>query len=156
MRRQLSSRATFVYKFIVPALWVGLFGGATAMLFVGPGALRGDPGVDLLRWAFLALFASITPLLYWLLVRLKVVTLLEDSLEISNFTTSLQVPLRDVERVSGSVMLNPPVIWLELRQPVAFGRRLVFMPPLRLFGGFRRDPLVEELRDLVSRSATRG
>ncbi len=154
MRRELSSRATFLYKFIVPALWIGFFGGATTLLFAAPGGLRDDPGVAQIRWAFLALFTIVTPILYWLLVGLKTVALLDQSLEISNFSRSLRVPLRDVERVSGSVIVNPRVIWLDFRRPTEFGSRVVFMPPLRIFAGFRRDPLVEELRVLIARAAT--
>ena len=59
------------------------------------------------------------------------------------------MPFADIARISGSRFLNPPVVRLDLRRPGAFGARLVFVPPARLFG-LGEHPAVRELREIVS------
>src|SRR5207302_5030264 len=75
-RRQLSSRMTFFYKFILPAIWISGFLPGTAGFFAG--AFRdqnGNPASMDMCWAFLAATVAGAIFLYWTCVRLKVVWL---------------------------------------------------------------------------------
>ena len=86
---------------------------------------------------------------YWSCMRLKRVRLRGDILLISNFETEIEVPLGDVERVSGSLLVNPELVWLRFRRSTEFGTKVVLMPPIRFFHGFTRHPLVEELQEML-------
>ena len=86
---------------------------------------------------------------YWISIRLKKVTLEDDLLVISNFKTQVKIPLRDIERVSGSILMNPELVWLHLASPTEFGSKIVFMAKFRFFSGLTRHPVVEELERLI-------
>lgn len=145
--RLLSSRSTWLYKYALGTLWIAGFAGVTLAMFVAPQAFGED--VSELR----PLFAGATLLgaafFYWHSMRLKRVRQRGDVLLISNFRREIEVPLRDVERVSGSVLVTPELIFLRFRRPTAFGDRIVFMAPWRPVQGLNRHPLVRELRQLA-------
>jgi hypothetical protein len=50
-------------------------------------------------------------------MRLKKVSLTADVFVISNYRSRIDVPLRDVERVSGSRFMSPELIRLRFRRP---------------------------------------
>ena len=90
--------------------------------------------------------------IYWSCVRLKRVSLRGSTLIVSNYRREVAVPFRDVEGVSGSILLSPEVIWLRCRRPTSFGRTIMFMPRIRLTLGFSHHPFVDQLRALIANS----
>jgi hypothetical protein len=52
--RTISSAQTLVMKFVVPVLWIGVFGFGTAMLFRTGDALGQRPPPPDMKWLFLA------------------------------------------------------------------------------------------------------
>ena len=153
MRRNLSSSWTFFYKVVLPVLWIGGFAVGTLSLFlVEPSSWSPSPPTAEMRWAFLGGTLLGSLFLYWFGMRLKTVALDGDVLVISDRGRDVLVPLRDVERVSGSVLMNPELIWLHFRRPTDFGTKVLFMPPLRFFGRYTRHPLVAELEALIARA----
>jgi hypothetical protein len=88
-------------------------------------------------------------LLFWNPMRSKVLKLDGDRLIVSNYFRETVIPLRDVDRVSGSILISPEFVSIHLKTPSAFGSKIVFLPPVRFFVGFNRHPLVAELRALV-------
>ncbi|MCA9513202.1 MAG: hypothetical protein KC560_21000 [Myxococcales bacterium] len=147
---RLSSKQTFLYKFVLPTVWIVAFGGATALMFVAPEWLDPEEDVSALRWIFLAALVAGTALFYWACMRAKVVSLDGADFVISNYRTTIRVPLRDVERVSASLLVNPELVWLHFRRPTELGSRIVFIPEPRVFGGFSRHPLARRLAELVA------
>ncbi|MBZ5535647.1 MAG: hypothetical protein LAO31_06795 [Acidobacteriia bacterium] len=147
--RDLSSKWTWFYKFALPALWIGGFAAISLSMIIAPNSW-GVRDFRELGWVFLAVTVFGTVLFYWSCMRLKRVRLRGDVLLISNFETEIEVPLRDVERVSGSLLVNPELMWLRFRRPTEFGTKVVFMPPFRFFHGFTRHPLVEELQEILN------
>jgi len=101
-------------------------------------------------WLFLPITIAGAAAFSWFASRLKWVTLHGNVLVVSGLRRKIEVPLRDVETVSGSVLMNPELVWLHLRHPTEFGSSIVFMPPIRLLR-LRplRHPLVSELTSLV-------
>jgi len=146
--RTLSSRWTWFYKFAFPTLWIGGFGIGTLQMFLDPDSFSGDDPRDV-RWAFMAALLLGSAVIYWSCIRVKRVSLDTDAFLISNYRDEIRVPLHDVERVSGSVLWNPELIWLHFRRPTRFGSRVVFIAPMRFFG-FGRHPLARELNSLVT------
>jgi hypothetical protein len=147
--RDLSSKWTWFYKFALPTLWIGLFAYSTLIMFIASDSWGARDSREL-GWVFLGLTVLGTLFLYWSCIRLKRVRLRGDVLVISNFETEIEVPLRDVDRVSGSLLVNPELVWLRFRRPTEFGTKVVFMPPIRFFHGFTRHPLVEELQEMLN------
>ena len=153
MRRNLSSAWTVIHKVVFPALWIGAFALGTSCLFLSePRTRSGASPPPEMRWVFLVATVLGSVVLYWFGMRLKRVALDGDRLIISDFGREMEVPLRDVERVTGSILMHPELIWLHFRRPTEFGTKIVFMPPARFLGGYSRHPLVAELRALVAQS----
>ena len=155
--RTLSSSLTFLYKFIFPVWWIGWFAFVTAAMFVAPNSFtpRGNAqmSVEEARMFFLAATIVGGMGLYWLCMRLKKVTLKENDLVISNFRKVVGVPLQDVERVSGSVLIHPELVWLHFRRPNGFGSKVVFMGKARFSFGLSVHPIVRELQAVIGKAS---
>ena len=147
--RTLSSHWTFLYKFIFPVLWIGGFAGATLAMFIAPDSFKGDGDIREFRMFFLVITILGSVALYWCCMRLKKVRLKEDTLLISNFRKELKIPLRDVARVAGSILMHPELVWLHFRSPTEFGLKVVFMGKSRISFGLTRHPVVKELEHLI-------
>ena len=143
MREELSSSLTFAYKYLGTAASCALFG--FAIFNESFGRPYWGP-FGLLFWSFGILFA------YWMFGRLKKVEISESTLFISNYLKSVEVPLHDVESVSGSILLSPELVWIRFRRPTEFGDKIVFMAKWRPFAGWSRHPVVHRLRDLLGDS----
>ncbi|MBP1747595.1 MAG: hypothetical protein H6Q52_134 [Deltaproteobacteria bacterium] len=145
--RTLSSEWTLFYKFIFPVLWTGIFAGITLVMFMAPDLFSAKGNFQPV--IFLAMTILGSAWWYWISIRLKKVTLEDDLLVISNFQTQVKIPLRGIERVSGSILMNPELVWLHLASPTVFGSKIVFMAKFRFFSGLTRHPVVEELERLI-------
>ena len=155
MNRQLSSQWTLFYKVIFPTIWIGGFALATGLMFISPNGWNVNQDVREFRWTFLLALIVGAVFIYWSCIRMKKVWLAQNLLIISNYVKEISVPLQQVERVSGSIFMTPELVWVHFRRPTVFGARIVFMPKLRLLGGFLKHPIVEELRQLT-KEASRG
>ena len=150
----LSSSLTFFNKFVFPTVWIGGFALGTFLMFFAPDGVKGDVREG--RWIFFGATIVGATFFYWASMRLKRVSLVDDELVISNYRRTIRVHLRDVERVSSSVLMHPELMWLHLRRPTEFGTRIVFMPKQRFFGGYTRHPLAKRLNALLRRTSRSG
>lgn len=132
-------------------MWIGGFGFGTLMMLLAPDSFAGDD-VRAIRGDFVTILAVGSALIYWSCIRVKRVSVDSDSFLISNYHEEIRVPLRDVERVSASLLMHPELIWLHFRRPTRFGSRIVFIAPMRLFA-LGRHPLAQELNSLVASHA---
>lgn len=142
-RRRLSSSLTFAFKFLLPPVWIA------ALLTSGffPLAdLRAGHWVLLvfLLVAFLVVYGATC-------FRLKRVALRGDVLRIGNFVREIEVPLVDVEQVTWSLLFKTDLAFLHFRRPTGFGKKVLFMPSLRLFHAWTRwpHPAVTELQRCI-------
>ena len=150
--RRLSSSWTWFYKFVFPPLWIGGFGFAAVLLLQDPQAAHstqdtGNPGL-----IFLVMLIAVSLLMYATCMRFKYVELDNSELVISNYRDTIRVPLRDIESVWASRMINPEIMSLRFRTPTQFGTRIIFMPPMRFQLGFTQHPLAKELEEMVRRA----
>lgn len=147
--RALSSSMTFYYKFVFPTLWIGGFAFVTILMFTAPDSFKGNTDIRGVRTIFFIVTISGAVLFYWCCMRLKRVGFKDNVLIVSNFRKEIIIQLGDVDRVSGSFMIHPELIWLHLRRPTDFGDKIVFTPKWRFFSGFTRHPMVGELQKLT-------
>jgi hypothetical protein len=105
-----------------------------------------------MRWVFLfALFPGAAMLYFWG-IRLKVVSVDEEFLYISDYHKEIAAPLTEVIRVSEITWLNQCPVTIHLARPCEFGRKIAFMPPVRFFSFFEPEPVAKELRELARQS----
>ena len=146
--RTISSMQTFVMKFIFPALWIGGFTLFTLSLFLRPATA---PDAEM-KWVFLLVTLVGGIFISRFCVRLKRVVLDDTALLVSNYRQELTIPLQDVERVSELRWVNIHPVTIHLLRPSEFGDRIVFIPTFRIFSWGSRHPVVDELREAVTRA----
>ncbi len=149
MRVLLSSRLTFAYKVILPALLGAFWSATTALLFTDPAQVQwGSGGSPPLwaKWLFLVGLVFAGGVFWRVCYPLKRIALQDGQLRISNFLREIVVPLDDIQRggferdteidESASVGLvlgitltrRRPLAALELRHDTAFGHFIEFLP----------------------------
>ncbi|MEW6746416.1 MAG: hypothetical protein AB1486_27050 [Planctomycetota bacterium] len=150
MPRPLSSRLTILYKFILLPFWITIYGGAIVLILSMPDSevTGGERQLFLTVFPLIGVAGAI--FFAWLFLPLKKVELEGASLRISNFAHRITVPLAEVEAVSGSILMNPDLIWVRFHHPTEFGVKIVFAAPYRFFAGWGRHSLVHELQALVA------
>lgn len=149
MKRTLSSLQTFLMKIIFPVIWIPLFGFGTLTRifggFEGPGP---QP-----TWLFLVIWIAASAFIYWNCVRLKVVSVDDNFLYVSNYLKEIAVPLSEIYDVTENLWINIHPVTIHLRSPSEFGDKIVFMPKTRLFAFFSSHPVVDELKELARSSS---
>lgn len=148
--KKLSSKSTFFYKRIFPAIWFGfiIFFILTA-LFVD----RRDSNADVMIFVVPVFMAVIG---YFIMKNL-VFDLMDEvydegsSLLFKNKGRTVRVNLTDIKNVSYSVMVNPPRVTISLRHKTEFGDELSFSPPAGLIP-FKKNPDIKELIDRIDRA----
>ena len=137
MPRVISSEQTFITKFILPVV-------VAAVLAYGlPRA--GSRVLPILAPVGVLLMASI----YWFYVRLKKVAIDSDGLVISNYVREVQVPWRDVIKVTGNRWKKTHQVTITFDREIGFGTSIVFMPKFRFLWPGREHPIAQELRELM-------
>jgi hypothetical protein len=147
--RTLSSAQTFYMKFVLPTMWISMFGlGALAMFL---GGLRGPdntPPPEGMKWGFLAVWIAGTTFLYWGCASLKKVRVVDSALYVSNYLREIRIPFDAVRDVTENRWINIHPVTIHLRFATDFGDRITFMPKMRIFT-WRSHPVVAELRELA-------
>ena len=145
----ISSRLTAFHKWIVPIFMFGV------IVFIGVRAsddpeFREQPVLMLLPVA-LAVFALL--LVRFFLWRLA--DEVEDHghyLVVRRGSDEDRIALSDIERVTGTNLVNPPRVTIHLRRPGSFGDTVTFTPVMRFMPNpFGRHPVVDELAERVER-----
>jgi hypothetical protein len=135
--RVISSAQTFVTKFILPFVAVGVL----------------TYGISLARSRAWLLFAPLGALvvasIYWYYVRLKKVSVDPDGLVISNYVRQVRVPWRDVIKVTGSRWEKTHHVTVTFDRDIGFGTSIIFMPRFRFLWPGQEHPVAQELRDLM-------
>jgi hypothetical protein len=135
--RVISSAQTFITKFILPFVVVGIL----------------TYGISLARSRAWLLFAPLGVLvvlsIYWYYVRLKKVAVDSEGLVISNYVRQVRVPWRDIVKVTGSRWEKTHHVTVTFDRDIGFGTSIIFMPRFRFLGPGQEHPIAQELRDLM-------
>jgi len=125
---RISSRLTFVWKFIFLPVWIVGFGIGALGLWLDMGQGNGHlPSVEKKREILVAWIGGVTFLL-WSCAGLKKVRMDSTHLYISNFRTEISVPLIDIVDITYHRWLNLPAV-IHFRTPTVFGPSIKFLPP---------------------------
>jgi len=120
--RTLSTVLTFFLKFVLPPLWIVLFGEAVCSALFGGGRSSGSVAVLLLAWI------AGTVLLWFSGMRLKRVRRVGSILRISNYRHEIAMPLSAVDRIEENRWIRGRPITVHFNRGTRFGTCIVFMP----------------------------
>jgi hypothetical protein len=151
MRRTYSSPLTVFWKFIFPALLIGGWSYGTVQ-WLGEFRNRDGPAHSSGEiWLAIVSSAALVACYVWWAKRLKRVEADDHALYISNYITEIRVPLSELTAVSERRSGKHFTLSIELRNPSAFGKRIVFRPRPRLYwSGIH--PVARELHALCEKA----
>jgi hypothetical protein len=148
MKRQISSKITFISKNGVPSLV--LFGWAVAIF-----AILFDSGKDgqlplplLVKILFPAIFFVIFAVIFWLSMRLKAVSIDDKFLYISNYLKESSVPFLNIRDITELRLRGHPVT-IHFKEKTEFGEKITFLPKMRFFNFAGSHPVVSELKEFA-------
>ncbi|HUI13908.1 MAG TPA: hypothetical protein VL048_10625 [Xanthobacteraceae bacterium] len=145
----LSSRMTFFYKVVLPAVWISGLGTGTLLMWVS-----GGPPVAA-KWWFLVVWCLGTAVTLWTCVPLKRLRTDGGNLYISNYLDKIVVPAGLIDRVTENRWINIHPVTIYFREDTEFGRKIVFMPKARFAFCWTSHPVVGEI-ETMARSAAAG
>ena len=153
--RSLSSRLTFVIKFLLPPFMFCTFG---LLVFMSWNVyLRGGANSRLLAFACVVTVIWIT--ISWMCWRwgvpVKHVQLIDSNLRVSNYLRHFDVPLTAIKRISENRWINSNPVTLEFDRHTLFGDSIMFMPTWRIYPMASPHPVLAELEQAVAQARLR-
>ena len=143
-RIYLSTRFTFIHKFVLPVVFVLGAIWFAVEFFEGWLYLPGDVpgGFMLIVWGMVAV-----NLLWigWIAIRSYKVTADAENFYVSNYRKEIVIPRAELYEATEMRWVQPYWITLHLRGPSEFGEKIVFIPPWRFAAFWTANPLVDEL-----------
>ena len=110
-------------------------------VFTQPFQLFGDGPIALV------FLVAATAWAYWWASRLKWASVDNENLYVSGWRKEMAIPLEEIDRVWD--MLGGYPVFVHLKSPSAFGRRILFIAPQDPLLMFSSHPVAAELRELV-------
>jgi hypothetical protein len=148
---ELSTRWTYFYKYIFPALWIGGFASGTCVMWFQSLVNRAaDPEIASMRWIFLLATIVGSTVIIWSSRRLKKVSMDGQFLYVSDFSNEIQVPLSAISKVTENRWDNSHPVTIYFSQPTDFGQKITFMPTIRMFGFWSSHPVVDKIRSAAN------
>ena len=125
--RELSTRLTLFYKYILIVIWIVFFGCLTykaVVLKMGEGSSYHH---YIVVWGVIALFILFT------VSNIKKVLLKKDKLIVSNFFRSEEINLSNIKGINGTTYLSPKLIWFTLKKRSTFGVKNYIYSPIQKY-----------------------
>ncbi len=159
MPRVISSSITVFYKFVFPTIWLAPFAIGTCGLYINAvmntnAQARGQSQLLCIPFTMALLVGGAC--FYELFKRLNKVAIDRDHLLVCNYFSEFVVPLSDIESVTEIVWINIHPVTISFKTETPFGKKIVFMPKMRLFGAFQTHPVVAEQRELAAQPKPLG
>jgi hypothetical protein len=150
LRRELSSKASFIHRILVP---IALVGGVTLMLWRF--ASFSEDGSSVAASTIFAMVIYSTMIaLAWYLSRAKRVWLEGDELVVADFSEETRYSLKSIDQVTATRFWSPEQVRILFRLPGGVDKTIFFFPPIRWFTFFSQHPIAEEIRQLAHASAS--
>ena len=125
--RQVSSNLTLVLKIFFPTFWLVFFGLLAIAVWLSstePGDMLGR--IDL-KLGVTAFFLTGAALLYFTFLQLKRVEMDGEFIFATNYFKSVRYPWADVEKILQQPFLGFYIVYVHLKAPGSFGRKLIFL-----------------------------
>jgi hypothetical protein len=149
--RRISSRFTYFYKRVFPALWFGFLAVFIAIPIVGSWTGSTESQWSLapafVMPAFMAVFG-------YVLMKKLIFDLVDDVFEdgdtlvVKNRGRDDRIALADIKNVNYSPLMSPPRVTLSLRKNSVFGDKVTFCGPIQMMP-FAAHPTINELIERV-------
>ena len=145
MRRELSSKITPLYRWVIPTiLTIGAIVVVWRLAGVGmPG--RPEPESLILAIAVAALLIVLARIFD----KGKRVWIDEKTLIVSDYRTETRIDLSEIKSVEATRFIKPDRVCVRFSRPTKFGDSIVFFPPSHWFHLSLRNPIAEELERLA-------
>lgn len=141
MRKRLSTRLTFFWKYIFSTVWFFGFGTATLIELINGGEL----GI-----VFVLAFAFGSLLIYYIFVRAQKVEITNKYLYVSDFRKTVKIPLTNITYVADNVIFKPRPIFIKFKEDTEFGKQIMFIAYTQPFLFYSTHPAVNEIRSRVN------
>jgi hypothetical protein len=151
MKRELSSKLTFVAKVVMPGLWILVWFVMTLTALVGVDGRTGPPPP-----LFFVMGIGGTAILYFTVMRYMKVSVGESFLYVSNYLKEIKIPLSDIGDVTEIVWLRGHPVTIHLKRRSEFGSKITFMPHSQGLKFLSPHPVVGELKELAQRNDAEG
>jgi hypothetical protein len=148
--KKLTSRRTFFFKRVFPAIWFGFLG-----IFILLSMFAGIKGNGL-EIVFFIVPLSMAVFGYFMMKKL-VFDLIDEvydegqTLLFKNGGTEVRINLTDIKNVSYATAVNPPRVTISLRQETELVKELTFSPPASLIP-FMKNKDIEDLIDRIDKA----
>jgi hypothetical protein len=130
MNEQISSRSTFITKWVFPIAWFGFL-----VLFVVESATHGMSGENAL-FILVPIFMSVMGFFFFKALVWDLADVVHDQgthLLIRRRGVEDRIPFENIMNVSSTPFMNPPRVTLRLVKPSAFGTHVSFSPKSAAF-----------------------
>ncbi len=142
MKRELSSKQTFLLKIILPIFFTVIF---TAAILVIIFSSKNDEILPIIIvFPLIGLFGILA--MYFTVMRYKKVSVDDRFLYVSNYCKEIKVPLSNIADVTEIKWIRTRPITIHLKRDSEFGRKIVFTPKMNGFRIFADNPLIAELK----------
>lgn len=149
MSSRLHSQFTFVYKWILPLIWIPGFGLGVIFVAFGWGEVDGAPGLAFHKVALPVVWAITSTFILWSARRLRTVYLHADHLRIGNGREEEDVPLGSVIQVTENWFFDPKLITIRYARPNGEEERAHYIARYVVHWPFSPHPDVRYLREEV-------
>jgi hypothetical protein len=146
MKRELSSKQTFLLKIILPVFIIIIFAASFLMLLISS---RRTEFLPLIIMFPVLLVVSLLAMRLTLM-KYKKVSIDEQFLYVSNYRKEITIPVSDIADVTEVKWFRTRPITIHLKNDSQFGRKIVFTPKLNGFRIFADNPFVAELKELAA------
>lgn len=151
MRRELSSRFTFVYRWVIPGFLT-----LAAILVVWRFARIGMPGRAGTESVLVGVAIAVAlMILARFFDKAKRVWVERNKLVVGHYGREFEVDLAAIDSVEATRLLPPSRVRVRFDRPTRLGDRIVFFPPIRWRSFSTPHPAVDELTRLA-RAAREG
>lgn len=144
MKRELSSKQTFLLKIILPIM-IGII--CILMLTMIAVNIRTNATLPLLI-VTIFLAAGIY-VMFRTTMRYKKVAVDDEFLYVSNYRKEIKIPLSNIADVTEIKWIRTRPITIHLKNDSEFGRKIVFTPKMNGFRVFADNPVIGELKALA-------
>lgn len=145
MRRELSSKASVLYQYVIP---VAILAGFAIPAWLVMQLESEGPAVLWIQ-VFALVTISAMAVIAFLLSRAKRVWLDNEKLIVKGWSDESVIPLKDVDSVTSTRFWNPDQIHITYRSAVSDHSKFFFYPPLRMVHFLTTHPMAEEIQRLV-------